>query len=76
MTEVVTSLAADSPVLVKRDGPIAHITLNRPEKRNAVNDAMLAGLDAFFGAIPDGVRVGSVQPQHLLGGTQVGRVRG
>jgi len=46
----------DGPVLVSVEGPIARLTLNRPAKRNAVNDAMLAGLDAFFRDIPQGVR--------------------
>lgn len=35
---------------------IAHLTLNRPAKRNAINDALLAALDAFFCDIPEGVR--------------------
>lgn len=48
--------AVEAPVLVNVDGPIARVVLNRPEKRNAVNDAMLDGLASFFGAIPDGVR--------------------
>lgn len=49
--------AADPEVLVTVEGPIARVVLNRPEKRNAVNDAMLAGLASFFEAIPDGVKV-------------------
>ena len=35
---------------------IATITFNRPEKRNAMNDALIAELDAFFSAPPNGVR--------------------
>jgi methylglutaconyl-CoA hydratase len=33
-----------NPVLYQVDGTIARITLNRPEKRNALNDALIAGL--------------------------------
>lgn len=43
-------------VAVHVDGKIARITLNRPAKRNAVNDAMLAELRSFFDDIPEGVR--------------------
>jgi enoyl-CoA hydratase/carnithine racemase len=39
------------------DGPIAHLTLDRPEKHNAVNDALLDELAAFFGAPPTQVQV-------------------
>ena len=48
---------AAPPVIVSVEGSIARLVLNRPEKRNAVNDAMLAALDGFFRAIPQGVRV-------------------
>ena len=33
-----------SPVLYAIEGPVALVTLNRPEKRNALNDALVAGL--------------------------------
>ncbi|AJE46178.1 crotonase/enoyl-CoA hydratase family protein [Celeribacter indicus] len=39
------------------EGPIATLTMNRPGKRNAMCDALLAALDSFFSAPPDGVRV-------------------
>jgi methylglutaconyl-CoA hydratase len=32
------------PVLSSVEGPVAVLTLNRPEKRNALNDALVAGL--------------------------------
>ena len=35
-----------TPVLYAVEGPIALVTLNRPEKRNALNDAMVEGLKA------------------------------
>ena len=31
-------------ILYQTDGAVARITLNRPEKRNALNDALIAGL--------------------------------
>jgi enoyl-CoA hydratase/carnithine racemase len=35
---------------------IAVLTLDRPDKRNAMNDDLVAALDAFFSAPPEGVR--------------------
>lgn len=45
--------------LVKReiDGAIATITMNRPEKRNAMSDAFIDALEAAFSTLPDTVRV-------------------
>ena len=34
----------DNLVLYSIEGAVAHITLNRPEKRNALNDAVISGL--------------------------------
>ena len=35
---------ADKTVLYSVDGAVARVTLNRPEKRNALNDAVIAGI--------------------------------
>lgn len=35
---------------------IAHLVLNRPGKRNALNDALIAALDTFFSAVPSTAR--------------------
>lgn len=43
-------------LLVSTRGAIAHLELNRPEKRNALNDDLVAAIDAYFSAVPDGVR--------------------
>ncbi len=48
MTEILT---------VETRGPIAVLTMNRPDKRNAMNDALLAALDGFFTHPPAGVKV-------------------
>src|SRR6185369_10085713 len=34
----------DNPVVYSFDGAVARVTLNRPEKRNALNDAVVAGI--------------------------------
>lgn len=43
-------------LVVDQKGPIAHLTLNRPEKRNALNDDLVAALDAFFADVPQQTR--------------------
>jgi enoyl-CoA hydratase/carnithine racemase len=40
----------------QRRGAIGIVLLNRPQKRNALSDAMVEELDACFGAIPVGVK--------------------
>ena len=45
-----------SVLKVAVEGNIAHLTLNRPAKRNALNDTLVAALDAFFAEIPQQVR--------------------
>lgn len=42
---------ASDPILVERDGPVAHVRLNRPEKHNAFDDHMAAALEATFEAL-------------------------
>ncbi len=42
---------------LERDGDIATLVFDRPEKRNAMNDALVDELDAFFSNPPEGVRV-------------------
>jgi len=39
------------------NGAIALLTMNRPDKRNAMSDGLLAEIDGFFRAPGDGVRV-------------------
>jgi (methylthio)acryloyl-CoA hydratase len=39
----------------ERRGAVAVLTLARPEKRNALDDATVRGLEAFFSSLPDGI---------------------
>lgn len=43
---------APSAILIEVDGDIATLTFNRPEKRNAMNDALIDELDQFFANPP------------------------
>jgi len=36
----------------RRDGDVGILTLARPDKRNALDDATVAGIEAFFTASP------------------------
>ena len=45
------------PVLVtSQRGTVSHLALNRPDKRNALNDDLVAALDQFFSSPPEGTR--------------------
>lgn len=44
-------------VLVRTEGPVAVIELNRPTKRNAISQPMVRELDLSIAALPDEVRV-------------------
>lgn len=46
-----TAGAAGGPVLLRIDGPLARITLNRPQKLNAMDGALLDGLEAAVGTV-------------------------
>jgi len=48
--------AAQNVLTIKQEGPLAILTMNRPDKRNAMNDALLGALGAFFEAPPEGTR--------------------
>lgn len=43
-------------VQVARDGTIAILTLNRPQKRNALSDELVLGLQSFFSSVPADVQ--------------------
>ena len=54
----------------ERDGPILHLRLNRPAKRNAVNDGLILAIDRAFTGLPADVRciVLSAEGQHFCAG--------
>lgn len=45
-------MTASDTLIVTHKGAVAHLTLNRPEKRNALNDDLVAALDSYFAVVP------------------------
>jgi enoyl-CoA hydratase/carnithine racemase len=41
---------------IEVDGAVAHVRLNRPTKRNAISDALIAQIQSFFANLPAEVR--------------------
>ena len=62
--------AAATPLTLDVQGLVAHVRLNRPAKRNALNDALIAELHSTFINLPDGVRamVLSGEGKHFSAG--------
>jgi enoyl-CoA hydratase/carnithine racemase len=57
-------------ILSERDGAVLHLRLNRPAKRNAVNDGLILALDRAFTGLSADVRcvVISGEGQHFCAG--------
>src|ERR1700716_4528630 len=48
--------ALPSPLKAERQGAVALLRLARPEKRNALDDALVLGIEAFFSHLPADVK--------------------
>ncbi|MDB5869865.1 MAG: enoyl-CoA hydratase [Polaromonas sp.] len=61
---------------ISRAGPVAHIRLCRPAKRNAINDALIGDLHASLLQLPAEIRVLIVsgEGQHFCAGLDLGDV--
>jgi enoyl-CoA hydratase/carnithine racemase len=69
--ELPASLRAD------RDGAVAILTLDRPEKRNAFDAAMIEGVERFFTELPDDIRavVVAADGEHFSAGLDLGEFK-
>lgn len=47
--------ATGGPLVVERRGRVLVVGIDRPDKRNALNDDTVAAIEAVFSAVPDGV---------------------
>jgi methylglutaconyl-CoA hydratase len=56
---------------IRRDGPLEHVTLNRPEVRNAFNEEVIAELTAWAASISDQARPPQVRAAVLAGAGKV-----
>lgn len=50
------SVSLPASLALEVDGEIAVLRLNRPDKRNALNDATILGIESFFSAVPTAVK--------------------
>lgn len=48
--------AAGGLLAIEAHGPVLVVGLNRPAKRNALNDGLIAEIEACFAMLPDGIR--------------------
>jgi enoyl-CoA hydratase/carnithine racemase len=62
---------------VERKGAVAILTLARPEKRNALNDATVLGLETFFATLPAAVKavVLNAEGKHFSAGLDLSELK-
>ena len=62
---------------VERRGAVAIVTLARPEKRNALNDTTVLGLECFFETLPAGVKavVLNAEGKHFSAGLDLSELK-
>ncbi|HWC21045.1 MAG TPA: crotonase/enoyl-CoA hydratase family protein [Flexivirga sp.] len=67
---VPNTLNLPSTLSLTRSGDVTVVTLNRPDKRNALNDETVLGLEHFFTHLPDDVRavVLAAEGDHFCAG--------
>jgi (methylthio)acryloyl-CoA hydratase len=78
MAETVGAHAGRAPgsLAIAVTGPVMTIGLDRPDKRNALDDATVLALEAAFSNIPSGVRVAVIHGigEHFCAGLDLGEL--
>jgi (methylthio)acryloyl-CoA hydratase len=77
MSPLVASTAADADLLrIEHDDAVTHIRLNRPAKRNAISDTLIALLHTAFINLPQATRavVLSGEGEHFCAGLDLAEV--
>ena len=66
----------DDLLRIEHDGPIAHVRLNRPDKRNAISDRLISLLHSAFISLPGAIRavVISGEGDHFCAGLDLAEV--
>src|SRR5919112_3510665 len=70
-------LAALDLLRIESSGPVLHVRLNRPAKRNAVSDALVAQLHTCFVNLPESTRavVLSGEGEHFCAGLDLAELQ-
>jgi len=68
---------AVGPLHTEHHGPVTHLRLSRPAKRNAINDALIAAIHTAFINLPESTRVVvmSGDGEHFCAGLDLSEVR-
>lgn len=76
MTTLPPLLSSLSLLRVERDGPVLHVRLNRPAKRNSISDALLAELHTVWVNLPADVRAAVIsgEGEHFCAGLDLSEV--
>ncbi len=77
MTENAFPLDLPASLKAEMQGAVAILRLNRPQKRNALDDETIAGVDAFFGALPEeaGAVLLASEGEHFSAGLDLGELK-
>src|SRR6478735_11605493 len=76
MTRPRSEPVEDDLLRIEHDGSIAHLRLNRPDKRNAISDRLISLLHSAFISLPEAIRavVISGEGEHFCAGLDLAEV--